>query len=101
MALRYEHASEDLDALLARERQSVRVELERGPDRELLHHEIVQVERDDTEDEGEVLELPPLISKNEERCSGGETRTHNLAAPQEPFLYQYPSASPQLDDDIE
>ena len=28
---------------------------------------------------GEVLRLPPLTSENEEKCSGGETRTHNLA----------------------
>jgi hypothetical protein len=30
--------------------------------------------------EGEVLDLPPLTSENEEKCSGGETLTHNLAA---------------------
>jgi hypothetical protein len=29
--------------------------------------------------EGEVLELAPLTSENDEKCSGGETRTHNLA----------------------
>ncbi len=29
--------------------------------------------------EGEVLELPPLTSENDEKCSGGETRTLNLA----------------------
>ena len=36
--------------------------------------------RDEVKVEGEVLELPPLTSENEEKCSGGETRTHNLAA---------------------
>ncbi len=35
--------------------------------------------RDKAEVKGEVLELPPLTSENEEKCSGGETRTHNLA----------------------
>ena len=33
----------------------------------------------DPEVEDEVLELPPLTSENGEKCSGGETRTHNLA----------------------
>ncbi len=27
----------------------------------------------------EVLDLPPLTSENDEECSGGETRTLNLA----------------------
>ena len=30
--------------------------------------------------EGEVLDLPPLTSENEEESSGGETRTLNLMA---------------------
>ena len=34
---------------------------------------------DNLEAEGEVLELPPLTSENDEKCSGGETRTLNLA----------------------
>ena len=34
---------------------------------------------DDPEVEGEVLDLPPLTSANDEKCSGGETRTLNLA----------------------
>jgi len=38
---------------------------------------------------------------NAKKSSGGETRTLNLAAPQEPFLYQYPSANSQEDDGIE
>ena len=32
-------------------------------------------------DEGEVFDLDPLIRDNEEECSGGETRTHNLMGP--------------------
>jgi hypothetical protein len=35
--------------------------------------------RDGGDVEGEVLDLPPLTSENEDKCSGGETRTHNLA----------------------
>jgi hypothetical protein len=35
--------------------------------------------RDDPEGDGEVLELPPLTSQNDEKSSGGETRTLNLA----------------------
>jgi hypothetical protein len=31
------------------------------------------------EGEGEVLDLPSLTSENKEECSGGETRTLNLA----------------------
>jgi hypothetical protein len=27
-----------------------------------------------------VLNLPPLTSEHEEKCSAGETRAHNLAA---------------------
>ena len=42
--------------------------------------------RDEGEVEGEVLDLPPLTSENDEKCSGGETRTLNLAAaPDEDF----------------
>jgi hypothetical protein len=33
--------------------------------------------------EGALLELPPLTSENEEKYSGGETRTHNLAGAQD------------------
>ena len=39
--------------------------------------------RDAGEVDGEVLELPPLTSENEEKCSGGETRTLNLAEDQD------------------
>jgi hypothetical protein len=39
--------------------------------------------RDEGDVECEVLDLPSLTSENEENCSGGETRTHNLAAAQD------------------
>jgi hypothetical protein len=51
--------------------------------------------------EGEVLDLPPLTSANDDESSGGETRTLNLAAPQEPKPYQYPSENSQEDEGIE
>ena len=41
--------------------------------------EIAPAARDDGEVEGEALDLPPLTSEKNEKCSGGETRTHNLA----------------------
>ena len=37
------------------------------------------IAHDDAEVEGEVLDLPSLTSTNDEECSGGETRTLNLA----------------------
>jgi hypothetical protein len=40
-----------------------------------------EIARVEGEVEGEVLELQPLPSANEEKCSGGETRTDNLAVP--------------------
>ena len=38
---------------------------------------------------GELLELPPLTSENDEKCSGGEIRTHNLAGPREEGSHQH------------
>jgi len=51
--------------------------------------------------EGEVIDLPPLNREYDGKCYGGETRTLNLAAPQEPKPYQYPSTNSQEDDGIE
>ena len=39
--------------------------------------------------EGEVLDLPPLTSENDDESSGGETRTLNLAGPLEQDEYQH------------
>jgi hypothetical protein len=63
--VRYEHASEEREALLAQAFNT------------LAHGH--QPERDELE--AEVLDLPPLTSQNDEECSGGETRTLNLAGP--------------------
>jgi hypothetical protein len=38
---------------------------------------------DDQQVEGEVIDLPPLTSRNDGNSSGGETRTLNLAGPLE------------------
>ena len=51
-----------------------------GPLAQSLHQAMARAKRvTDGEVEGEVLDLPPRTSENEEKCSGGETRTHNLA----------------------
>jgi hypothetical protein len=47
-------------------------------------------ERDDGEVEGEVLDVALPTRENDEECSGGETRTLNLAGSLEPDDYQHP-----------
>jgi hypothetical protein len=42
------------------------------------------------EGDGTLVELPALTSDNDEKCSGGETRTHNLADALEQDKYQHP-----------
>jgi hypothetical protein len=80
MVVRYEHASEGHDAQLAQALNAFTM----GHDVVPLTHELsgdrARVERAARVREGEVLDLPPLISENEAESSGGETRTHNLAA---------------------
>ena len=46
--------------------------------------------RDEGEAEGEVVAPPTLTSANDEECSGGETRTLNLAGSPEEDQYQHP-----------
>jgi len=48
-----------------------------------------EARREEGEVEGKVRDLPPLTSQNEVKCSGGETRTLNLADPQEGSEYQH------------
>ena len=79
MVVRYEHASEERDALLA---QALNPFTKGGnvvPFARELTGDRARGARDEGETEGEVLELPPLTSENEEESSGGETRTLNLA----------------------
>ena len=46
--------------------------------------------RGDEEDvEGEVVDLPPLSSQNDDESSGGETRTLNLAVPPDEDSHQH------------
>ena len=82
MVVRYEHASEERDAFLAQalnqfaEPSNVVSITNASPgDRARSAHDDLETEGD----EGEVFDLDPLIRENEEECSGGETRTHNLA----------------------
>jgi hypothetical protein len=79
MVVRYEHASEERDAHLAQALNALTI----GNNVVPLTHELLgdraRGGRDEGEVDGEVLELPPLTSENDDKCSGGETRTHNLA----------------------
>ena len=79
MVVRYEHASEERDALLAQALNPFTggdnvVPIARGDERARARRA-----RDERVVEGEVLDLPPLTSANDEESSGGETRTLNLA----------------------
>ncbi len=82
MVVRYEHASEERDAFLAQalnqfaEPSNVVSITNASPgDRARSAHDDLETEGN----EGEVFDLDPLIRENEEECSGGETRTLNLA----------------------
>jgi integrase len=82
MVVRYEHASEERDALLAQalnefaDRSNVvEITITSPGDRARSAHDDAETEEGD----GEIFDLPALTSENEEECSGGETRTHNLA----------------------
>ncbi len=81
MVVRYEHASEERDALLAQalnpytQGSNVVPLASAARDRARSAHDDIDTE----ESEGDLVELPALTSENDEECSGGETRTHNLA----------------------
>jgi integrase len=79
MVVRYEHASEERDALLAQALNQLAESSNVVPIVGASRSDRARGARDEGEVEGEVLDLPPLTSENEEKCSGGETRTHNLA----------------------
>ena len=79
MVVRYEHASEERDALLAQALNSFTkggnvLPIVRGDEGDRARGA-----RDEGVVEGEVLDLPPLNSTNDGESSGGETRTLNLA----------------------
>jgi integrase len=79
MVVRYEHASEERDALLAQALNQFAESPNVVPITSASPGDRARSARDKDVGEGEVLDLPPLTSENEEKCSGGETRTHNLA----------------------
>ena len=79
MVVRYEHASEERDAMLAQALNQFAETSNVVPITSASPGDRAREARDGKDGEGEVLDLPPLTSENEEKCSGGETRTHNLA----------------------
>ncbi len=79
MVVRYQHASEERDALLAQALNQFAVSSDVVPIANASPGDRARSAHDDPEVEGEVRDLPPLTIQNEEKCSGGETRTHNLA----------------------
>jgi integrase len=79
MVVRYEHASEERDALLAQVLNQLAESPKVVPIKSASPADRARSARDKDVGEGEVLDLPPLTSENEEKCSGGEIRTHNLA----------------------
>ncbi len=79
MVVRYEHASEERDAQLARALNAFTMGDNVVPIARGHQGDRARGARGEDEGEGEVLELPPLTSENKEESSGGETRTLNLA----------------------
>jgi integrase len=79
MVVRYEHASEERDALLAQVLNQLAESPKVVPIKSASPADRARSARDKDVGEAEVVDLPPLTSENEEKCSGGEIRTHNLA----------------------
>ena len=79
MVVRYEHASEERDAFLAQALNQFVESANVVPITSVSPGDRARSARDKDVVEGEVLDLPPLTSTNDEKCSGGEIRTHNLA----------------------
>jgi hypothetical protein len=84
MVVRYEHASEERDALFAQKLNTytkgsnvVPIASESEGDRARSAHEGAEADGS----EGELVELRALTSENDDERSGGEIRTHNLAVP--------------------
>ena len=82
MVVRYEHASEERDALLAQALNPYANGSNVVPTAHPSPGDRARSAHDDGvkgETEGEYVELDPLTRENETECSGGEIRTHNLA----------------------
>jgi hypothetical protein len=90
MVVRYEHASDERDALLAEALNPYTPTENVVPISTAAESVRARSAHDDPQVEGEVLDLPSLTSGNDEECSGGETRTLNLAGPLEHDEYQHP-----------
>jgi hypothetical protein len=90
MVVRYEHASEERNALLAQALNQLAESPNLVPITSASPADRARGARDKDVGEGEVLALPPLTSETEQKCSGGETRTHNLAGAFERNECQHP-----------
>ena len=90
IVVRYEHASEERDALLAQAQNPYTNGGNVVPISTTAKSVRARSAYNDPEVEGEVLDLPPLTSTNDEKCSGEETRTLNLAGSLEEDEYQHP-----------
>ncbi len=84
MVVRYKHASQERDALLARALNQFAETSNVVPIADASPRDRGRSAYNDPEEEGEVLELTPLTSTNDE-SSGGETRTLNLGGPKRTF----------------
>jgi hypothetical protein len=90
MVVRYEHASEERDARLAQALNPYTLPENVVPISTVSESVRARSAHDEGEVEGEVLDLPSLTRGNDEECSGGETRTLNLAGALEQDEYQHP-----------
>jgi hypothetical protein len=90
MVVRYEHAFEERDALLAQALNPYTLIENVVPISTIAESVRARSAHDEGEAQGEVVALPALTSGNDEECSGGETRTLNLAGPLEEDQYQHP-----------
>ena len=79
MVVRYEHASEERDAMLAQQLNAYTLTENVVPMDDPSQTLRARSAHDDPEGVGELLPLPPLSSENDAESSGGETRTLNLA----------------------
>ncbi len=79
MVVRYEHASEERDALLAQALNPYTEGSNIFPIATSAPGDRARSAHDDPEGEGDLLDSPHLTRGNEGKSSGGETRTLNLA----------------------
>ena len=93
MVVRYEHASEERLALLAQAlnpHRKVSNLVPFTPESEGDRAHGARTTTPGRKKTGGLVELPTSTSENDEECSGGEIRTHNLAGALELDEYQHP-----------